>query len=150
MDFWCFLASSYEGAYFGVRNRVRFCQKLKKAQIIAVYRELVLEVWLFKGKLGTPRDTVYPWGEGVNKQKTDKRLKWVCLVKSEICDVIRAFLAFWRNPAQLRTAKYAPSHEPVKNPENPSKFWLLGKVSILIPAEKIIRGTRKILVHVGA
>ena len=27
-----FSAGSYEGAYLGVRNRVRFCQKLKKAQ----------------------------------------------------------------------------------------------------------------------
>ena len=32
MRFWRFLASSYEGAYFGVRNRVRFCQKLKRSQ----------------------------------------------------------------------------------------------------------------------
>ncbi len=29
-----FLAGSYEGAYFGVRNRARFCQNAKKAQII--------------------------------------------------------------------------------------------------------------------
>ena len=84
---------------------------------------------------GPQKILLYFWGEGANKQKTDKRLKWVCLVKSEICDVIRAFSAFWRNPAQLRTTKYAPSHEPVKNPKNPSnsrrfrksqtsKFWL--------------------------
>ena len=25
--------------------------------------------------LGTPRDTVYPWGEGANEQKTNKRIK---------------------------------------------------------------------------
>ena len=29
-----FLAGSYEGAYFGVRNRARFCQNAEKAQII--------------------------------------------------------------------------------------------------------------------
>jgi len=29
-----FLAGSYEGAYFGVRNRARFCQNAKKARII--------------------------------------------------------------------------------------------------------------------
>ena len=48
----------------------------------------------FLGILGTPRDTVYPWGEGANEQKTNKRMKRVCLVKSEICDVICAFSAF--------------------------------------------------------
>ena len=36
---------------------------------------------------GTPRDTVYPWGKGINKQKTNKQIKSVCLVKSAVCDV---------------------------------------------------------------
>ena len=36
---------------------------------------------------GTPRDTVYPWGKGINKQKTNKQIKCVCLVKSAVCDV---------------------------------------------------------------
>ena len=40
-------------------------------------------------ELGTPRDTVYPWGEGANEQKTNKRKKRVCLLKSEICDVAK-------------------------------------------------------------
>ena len=36
---------------------------------------------------GTPRDTVYPWRKGINKQKTNKQIKSVCLVKSAVCDV---------------------------------------------------------------
>ena len=36
--------------------------------------------------LGTPRDTVYPWGKGANKQKTNKQMQCVCLVKSTVCD----------------------------------------------------------------
>ncbi len=43
----------------------------------------------FLGILGIPRDTEYPWGEGANEQKTNKRMKRVCLVKSEICDVAK-------------------------------------------------------------
>ena len=43
----------------------------------------------FLGILGTPRDTEYPWGEGANEQKTNKRMQRVCLVKSEICDVAK-------------------------------------------------------------
>ena len=43
----------------------------------------------FLGILGTPRDTVYPWGEGANEQKTNKRMQRVCVVKSEICDVAK-------------------------------------------------------------
>ena len=35
---------------------------------------------------GTPRDTVYPWGKGANKQKTNKQMQCVCLVKSTVCD----------------------------------------------------------------
>ena len=37
--------------------------------------------------MGTPRDTVYPWGKGTNKHKTNKQIKCVCLVKSEVYDV---------------------------------------------------------------
>ena len=33
MDFWRFLASSYEDAYFGVRNWAGFRQNAEKAQI---------------------------------------------------------------------------------------------------------------------
>ena len=41
-----------------------------------------------KAKLtGTPRDTVYPWGKGTNKHKTNKQIKCVCLVKSAVYDV---------------------------------------------------------------
>ena len=56
--------------------------------------ELESKKFDFLGILGTPRDTVYPWEEGANEQKTNKRKKRVCLVKSEICDVICAFSAF--------------------------------------------------------
>ena len=37
--------------------------------------------------MGTPRDTLYPWGKGINKQKTNKQIKCVCLVKSAVYDV---------------------------------------------------------------
>jgi len=37
--------------------------------------------------MGTPRDTVYPWGKGINKHKTNKQIKCVCLVKSAVYDV---------------------------------------------------------------
>ena len=50
--------------------------------------ELESKILDFLG-LGTPRDTEYLWGEGANEQKTNKRRKRVCLVKSEICDVAK-------------------------------------------------------------
>ena len=34
--------------------------------------------------MGTPRDTLYPWGKGINKHKTNKQIKCVCLVKSAV------------------------------------------------------------------
>ena len=34
--------------------------------------------------MGTPRDTVYSRGKGINKQKTNKQIKCVCLVKSAV------------------------------------------------------------------
>ena len=37
--------------------------------------------------MGTPRDTVYSRGKGINKQKTNKHIKCVCLVKSAVYDV---------------------------------------------------------------
>ena len=36
---------------------------------------------------GSPRDTVYSRGKGTNKQKTNKQIKCVCLVKRAVCDV---------------------------------------------------------------
>ena len=42
------------------------------------------------GKSGTPRDTLYPWGKGINKQKTSIfafSVKW--LVKSAVYDAQR-------------------------------------------------------------
>ena len=36
--------------------------------------------------MGTPRDTVYSRGKGINKQKTNKQIKCVCLVKSAVYD----------------------------------------------------------------
>ena len=36
---------------------------------------------------GIPRDTLYPWGKGINKHKTNKKIKCVCLVKSAVYDV---------------------------------------------------------------
>ena len=67
MDFWRFLASSYEGAYLGVRNRVRFCQKLKKAriasQILLRPNKLISIVCLsFARLLLLPTGTQYPAG----------------------------------------------------------------------------------------
>lgn len=36
---------------------------------------------------GTPRDTMYSWGKGANKQKTNKQINCVCLVESAVCAV---------------------------------------------------------------
>ncbi len=36
--------------------------------------------------MGTPRDTVYSRGKGINKHKTNKQIKCVCLVKSAVYD----------------------------------------------------------------
>ena len=72
-------------------------KRQKSIKFLAVFREKFLAVFRglesknfdFLGILGTPRDTEYPWGEGANEQKTNKRMKRVCLVKSEICDVAK-------------------------------------------------------------
>ncbi len=81
----------------------------------------------FLGILGTPRDTEYPWGEGANEQKTNKRMKRVCLVKSEICDVICAFLSFSEN-LKIRVRQvhwdFQNPERNVKNPSN-SRFLML-------------------------
>ena len=58
----------------------------------------------FYRERGPQKILLYFWGEGANEQKTNKRKKRVCLVKSKSCDA------------------YAPSHEPVKNPVISSKF----------------------------
>ena len=58
---------------------------------------------------GPQKILLYFWGEGANEQKTNKRIKRVCLFKRKICDA------------------YAPSHEPVKNPVISSKFCRFGK-----------------------
>ena len=75
----------------------------------------------FLGILGTPRDTVYPWGEGANEQKTNKRKKEFVWSKQDLRRNLRLF-GVLTEPCSVTYAKYAPSHEPVKNPENPSKF----------------------------
>ena len=62
----------------------------------------------YRGR-GPQKILLYFWGEGANEQKTNKRMKRVCLVKRKICDA------------------YAPSHEPVKNPVISSKFCRFGK-----------------------
>ena len=36
---------------------------------------------------GDPKRYLYFWGKGINKQKTNKQIKCVCLVKSAVCDV---------------------------------------------------------------
>jgi len=44
---------------------------------------------------GTPRDTLYPWGKGINKQKTSIfafSVKW--LVKSAVYDA-------WQSPGRV-------------------------------------------------
>ena len=58
---------------------------------------------------GPQKILLYFWGEGANEQKTNKRIKRVCLFKRKICDA------------------YAPSHEPVKNPVISSKFCRFGR-----------------------
>ena len=58
----------------------------------------------FYRRRGPQKILLYFWGEGANEQKTNKRIKRVCLVKRKICDA------------------YAPSHEPVKNPRGPHKI----------------------------
>ena len=73
-------------------------------------------------ELGTPRDTEYPWGEGANEQKTNKRKKRVCVVKSEICDVICAFLSFSENlKIRVRISTLGFS-EPRKKRQKSIKF----------------------------
>ena len=57
-------------------------------------------------KLGTPRDTVYPWGKGAHKQKSEHYRPRQCDFKNEACDA------------------YAPSRELAKNLENPSNSRL--------------------------
>ena len=54
---------------------------------------------------GPQKILLYFWG--ANEQKTNKWIKRVCLVKSEICDA------------------YAPSWELAKNPKNSSNFRIL-------------------------
>ena len=46
--------------------------------------------------MGTPRDTVYSRGKGINKHKTNKQIKCVCLVKSAVCDARRRSAAVYR------------------------------------------------------
>ena len=53
--------------------------------------------------MGTPRDTVYPWGKGINKQKTNKQIKCVCLVKSAVIgDPKRYFVLLGKRSTQAK------------------------------------------------
>ena len=51
----------------------------------------------FLGILGTPRDTKYPWGEGANEQKTNKRKKEFVWSKQDLRRNSRLF-EFFREP----------------------------------------------------
>ncbi len=57
-----------------------------------------------KAKLtGTPRDTVYSRGKGINKQKTNKQIKCVCLVKSAVTgDPKRYFVLLGKRSTQAK------------------------------------------------
>ena len=80
MDFWRFLASSYEGAYFGVRNRVRFCQKLKRSQNCVA--NLAFEITLLQAIMLTlllvcafsPRVHSFPRGPRIFARNDVKRV----------------------------------------------------------------------------
>ena len=53
--------------------------------------------------MGTPQDTVYPWGKGINKQKTNKQIKCVCLVKSAVIgDPKRYFVLLGKRSTQAK------------------------------------------------
>ena len=57
--------------------------------------------------MGTPRDTVYPWGKGAREHKSEHCRLRKCDFKNEVCDAISplngrdrecAFLSFSENP----------------------------------------------------
>ncbi len=99
----CPMPSSPVNVTFCPSTSIRYCERVRSRGI---------EPNLLNS--GTPRDTVYSRGKGVNKQKTNKQINCVCLVKSAGCDV--AFggclqtLAFFRAThfLSLRAKKRGP------------------------------------------
>ena len=49
--------------------------------------------------MGTPRDTVYPWGKGTHEQKSEHCRLRKCDFKSEVCDAL--------SPLNVRDRDYA-------------------------------------------
>ena len=67
-----------------------FSEPAEKNTISSNSRRFIGKVFcvILRSLTGTPRDTVYPWGKGINKQKTSIfvfSVKW--LVKSAVYDV---------------------------------------------------------------
>ena len=92
--------SSPVNVTFCPSTSIRYCERVRfkgqRTQPQVDVRRLLANACVFpcnalfvieSEKTGTPRDTVYPWGKGVNKQKTNKQINCVCLVKSAVCDV---------------------------------------------------------------
>ena len=67
--------------------------------------------------LGTPRDTVYSWGEGANEQKTNKRKKEFVWSKQDLRHILRPF-EFLAKPCSVAYDKYARSQELAKKRQN--------------------------------
>ena len=63
--------------------------------------------------MGTPRDTVYPWGKGAHEQKREHCRLRKCDFKSEVCDALSPLNGRAKNPRLS-----APSQKPAKNPKN--------------------------------
>ena len=71
----------------GARSAQRRRNRLIRARCCFPTHKKAQHIMLRVKNKGTPRDTVYPWGKGINKHKTNKQIKWVCLVKSAVYDV---------------------------------------------------------------
>ena len=52
-------------------------------------------------KRGPQKILLYFWGEGANEQKTNKWMKRVCLVKSEICDAYTRIFGTRQEPQKF-------------------------------------------------
>ena len=63
--------------------------------------------------MGTPRDTVYPWGKGAHKQKSEHCRLRKCDFKSEVCDAFSPLNGRAKNPRL-----FGGFAELTKNPKN--------------------------------
>ena len=129
----------------------RFCRtrKLVYAQYTRVFetckepQKSIKFSPFYRGR-GPQKILLYFWGEGANEQKTNKRKKEFVWSKARFATRTR----LRTNPSRTVTGPRKILCTCGAKWHQNSDF--LEKVSILIPAEKIILGTRKILVHVGA